>query len=438
MKWWLATLNLIASSLIVYMVIIAHSQIEVHERDFQSEVLAQAIDTANGYAFRNALNYSSLDQEYEDLQTMTLDPTNVLRDFETMMCICYGMALSDENMQLVASCIDGGVLADFDGYYILQIANKPVLNDTLAADEDYTKRVINGQGKPVKIGNRVYIENDAETYAASLKTNPKTGGTTFDVVDTGNVEYALGWSSKLPYVIHGIGPDGQEGTYAMALTNANHIRYIPTTRKITRYRSTSPTRAIEQRVYMHNGQEIEFNKTIVNYNLLYDMFNYTKDASGVVHIGAKVRDLDKFQKINNQLATAINSSIKQILGARGIQMNYSVYLPSTTTQSGVNPVKSDTLLIAMSKASFAGKYAYLSEPILAGHRAVSKEYIVEYWEDVPGSGVPVRRYCYASQLPLNVERREIYYSEYEAMMAGCKPSLEYLTRPLLRELQSVE
>lgn len=119
-------------------------------------------------------------------------------------------------------------------------------------------------------------------------------------------------------------------------------------------------------------------------------------------------------------------------------MNYSVYLPSTTTQSGVNPVKSDTLLIAMSKASFAGKYAYLSEPILAGHRAVSKEYIVEYWEDVPGSGVPVRRYCYASQLPLNVERREIYYSEYEAMMAGCKPSLEYLTRPLLRELQSVE
>ena len=447
----MGVLNLLASAFIIYLIIIAHNQIEIHERDFQSEVLAQAIDTANGYAFRNSLYYSNLDQEYDDLQTMTLDPTNVLRDFEIMMCICYGMSLSNENMELVASCIDGGILCDSDGYYVLKILEQPILMDETVSGEDY--RYVYENGVKKAIGKRVYVTNDTETFASQV-------GTPVDKVKTSNVRYALGWSTKMPYTIrtiskirldgtdenHGINissvPTIEKSTYAMNLTNANTYRYMIKNGKgrLERQRHSTPERRVEKREYMHHNIKYEFDKIVSSYNQYYpkDVVPYNIKDDKVYWMGNYIEDKTKYQMLNVLLASELNNSIKNILGERGIQMNYNVYLPSTTTQSGVNPIMSNTLLISMSKASFAGKYAYLSEPILAGHRAVDKEYIVEYVDKVDG----VRRYCYASQLPVDLypldERKEMYYSEYDAVMAGCKPGLEYITRPLLRELQSID
>lgn len=451
MKWWMGVLNLLASAFIIYLVIIAHNQIEIHERDFQSEVLAQAIDTANGYAFRNSLYYSNLDQEYDDLQTMTLDPTNVLRDFEIMMCICYGMSLSNENMELVASCIDGGILCDSDGYYVLKVIEQPILMDETVSGEDYKYYYENGVKKSV--GKRVYVTNDTETFAQKVSTP-------VDRVKTHNVRYTLGWSTKVPYAIKTIAkirldgideenainydsvPEVEKSTYAMNLTNANTYKYSRRSGKgrIERQRHSAPERRVEEREYMHHGEPVIFEKIVSSYDNYYprDDYMYNMREGKVFWTGEYISDETKYKALNNLLASELNNSIKNILEARGIQMNYSVYLPASTTQSGVNPIKSNTLLISMSKASFAGKYAYLSEPILAGHRAVDKEYIVEYVDKVDG----VRRYCYASQLPVDKypleDRKEMYYSEYDAVMAGCKPGIEYITRPLLRELQSID
>lgn len=415
MKQWLAVLNMIAGALIVYLISIAHNQIQVNERDFQSEILAEAIDKSNQYAFVNSLKYSSLDQDYDELNTIALDPTNVLRDFETMMCLCYGMSLSSENMQLVASCIDGGVLCDADGYYILQLADTPIVN------EDDIETV---------------TENGVEIQRVKGTTQEEKLGVKFDTLGaieeidhvsdtTLNVQKDLRWSLKLPYVY-----EGDDGVYALTISNGDSIIYTGIPGKMIVQTKGLNNRVEETRYYRHNEDEIEYTKV----STLYQYYN----SAGLIN--SDINDKLKIQWINNTLATAINESIKNISEARGKQMNYTVYLSSTTTQTGVNPVRSNTLLISMSKASFAGQYASLSEPVLSGYRAVSKEYLVGF-RDADG----VDRYCYASQLPESITRDAMYYTAYEAIMDvnanggnGRRPDFKYIHYPLMRELQSTE
>jgi hypothetical protein len=406
MRNWLAVLNIIAGAFILFCVSIAHNQIKVNERDFQSEVLAEAIDKSNEYAFVNSLKYSSLNQEYDELNTLTIDPTNVIRDFETMMCLCYNMALSEENLNLVGSCIDGGVLCDSDGYYILQIADEPVIMDS--------------DGKNYKIQT---VKRKAVTYDSIGAKQVKEHTTQI----TNNVSKELSWSLKLPYSY-----TLSDGTYALNIANGDSLIYTGISgNQIVRTNGISD-RVEEPRWYRQNNEEIQYYK-------VSQIYTYQNASGGTVN-PSLLNDSLKIQRINNILSTAINESIKSILEARGIQMNYTVYLPANTTQSGVNPVRTNTLLISMSKASFAGQYASLSEPVLSGFRAVSKEYLVRF-KDEDG----IDRYCYASQLPSTITRDAMYYSAYEAIMdtsanngAGCRPSFKYIQYPLLRELQTVD
>lgn len=410
MKQWLALLNMIAAALIVYMISIAHNQIQVNERDFQSEILADAIDKSNQYAFVNSLKYSSLDQTYDELGTLALDPTNVIRDFCTMMCLCYNMSLSNENIKLVESCIDGGVLCDMDGYYILHLTDKPIYNE-----DDI--EIVMEDGEEVK---RIKGAAQEERLAVNFGLGGAEEKTHISDVSTA-VDKELRWSLKLPYTY-----EGTDGTYALSLTNGDSFIY--TNRGSIVQSKGTQERIEETRYYRHHDTEIPFTKVVTR----YQYYNSS---------GAPINDLNdtiKLQVINNVLSTALNESTKNIMSARGKQMNYTVYLPSKTTATGVNPVKSNTLLLSMSKASFAGQYASLSEPVLSGFRAVSKEYLVGF-RDADG----IDRYCYASQLPESVTRDAMYYTTYEAIMdvnanggEGRRPDMKYIHYPLMRELQS--
>lgn len=388
MKYWLGILNMVAVGLIIFQVSIFHNQLQIDERDFQSEVLATAIDNATEYAFSNSLAYSSLNQQYDKMQTLTLDPTNVLLDFETIICCCYNMALTEENLKYVESCIDGGVLCDADGFYTLMIGNKPLLND----------------GDKIKdSGNRYFVKFDNFGGSAVVKEKLNT---------TENRSNELIWSVKLPYEIK---IDNQ--TIGLNLTNGDTI--VVMNNNVARHSGFSERSKIPY-IFRENGKEETYYKFKENYTYL--------DFSGTAFSKLKLSDDIKVQRINNLLATALNTSIQDVVNTRGINANYTVYLPSSTTQSGVNPITSNTLLLSMSKASFAGKYAFLSEPVLSGYKAVSKEYIVGFIEDGE------KRYCYASQLPENIKREEVFYSMYDAMMANYQPSFKYLKYPLSRTL----
>jgi hypothetical protein len=244
---------------------------------------------------------------------------------------------------------------------------------------------------------------------------------------TNNVSKELSWSLKLPYSY-----TLSDGTYALNIANGDSLIYTGISgNQIVRTNGISD-RVEEPRWYRQNNEEIQYYK-------VSQIYTYQNASGGTVN-PSLLNDSLKIQRINNILSTAINESIKSILEARGIQMNYTVYLPANTTQSGVNPVRTNTLLISMSKASFAGQYASLSEPVLSGFRAVSKEYLVRF-KDEDG----IDRYCYASQLPSTITRDAMYYSAYEAIMdtsanngAGCRPSFKYIQYPLLRELQTVD
>lgn len=388
MKYWLGILNMVAVGLIIFQVSIFHNQLQIDERDFQSEVLATAIDNATEYAFSNSLAYSSLNQQYDKMQTLTLDPTNVLLDFETIMCCCYNMALTEQNLKYVESCIDGGVLCDADGYYTLMIGNKPLLND----------------GDKVKdSGNRYFVKFDNFGGSAVVKEKLTT---------TENRNNELIWSVKLPYEIK---IDNQ--TIGLNITNGDTI--VVMNNNVVRHSGISERSKIPY-TFRQNGKEETYYKFKENYIYM--------DFAGTAFSKLKLSDDLKIQRINNLLATALNTSVQDIVSTRGINANYTVYLPSSTTQSGVNPITSNTLLLSMSKASFAGKYAFLSEPVLSGYKAVSKEYIVGFIEDGE------KRYCYASQLPETIKREEVFYSMYDAMMANYQPSFKYLKYPLSRTL----
>lgn len=388
MKYWLGILNMVAVGLIIFQVSIFHNQLQIDERDFQSEVLATAIDNATEYAFSNSLAYSSLNQQYDKMQTLTIDPTNVLLDFETIMCCCYNMALTEENLKYVESCIDGGVLCDADGFYTLMIGNKPLLND----------------GDKVKdSGNRYFVKYD--NYGGSAVVQEKLS-------TTENRNNDLIWSVKLPYEIK---IDNQ--TIGLNITNGDTI--VVMNNNVARHSGFSERSKIPY-IFRENGKEETYYKFKENYTYM--------DFSGTAFSKLKLSDDIKIQRINNLLATALNTSVQDVVATRGINASYTVYLPSSTTQSGVNPITSNTLLLSMSKASFAGKYAFLSEPVLSGYKAVSKEYIVGFIEDGE------KRYCYASQLPENIKREEVFYSMYDAMMADYQPSFKYLKYPLSRTL----
>lgn len=392
MKYWMGILNMVAVGLIIFQVSIFHNQLQVDERDFQSEVLATAIDNAAQYAFSNSLAYSSLNQQYDKLQTLTLDPTNVLSDFCTVMCCCYNMSLSEQNLKLVESCIDGGVLCDSDGYYVLMTANKPMINDG---------------DKVLDLGNRYFVKYD--NFGGSQVVKEK-------YTNTENKNNELIWSVKLPYEIT---IDNQ--TIGLDITNGDTI--VVLNNNVSRHDGISKRTKIPY-VFRENGKEETYYKFKEEYVYM--------DFAGTPFSKLKLSDELKIQRINNLLATAVNTSVQDITTSRGRDVNYTVYLPTSTTQSGVNPITSNTLLITMSKANFAGQYAHLSEPVLSGYKAVSKEYIVGFLEDGE------KRYCYASQLPDNIVRDKVFYTMYEAMMENYQPSFKYLKYPLSRTLLNGE
>lgn len=73
--------NIFLIFVLVIQVQILHTQIQEMDKDLDSARLQTAIDNSTKYAFGNSLKISNLEQTYEDLNSFTVDPSNILDDF---------------------------------------------------------------------------------------------------------------------------------------------------------------------------------------------------------------------------------------------------------------------------------------------------------------------------------------------------------------------
>lgn len=394
--------NIFLVMLIVMQISINFQQIDLMERTLETQRLATAIDNSAKFAFGNSLKVSNLEQEYNDLSSFTVDPTNMLDDFAFMLARCYGLAANNENYSMIKSYIDGAIICDNNGYYVLGIQDKPYANN-IDLSNSYTADYYD---------NRDAILGGSN--ANDLRPIEKQ-------VAQGITSKELSWSVKLPYYFE----TGNEH-FALSLTNPNTVVIkgdLTGNLRVKRHTGVIKKNPVKM-TYQHDGKEYEVDYVETEGQYL--------DASGSVISKDILNDTIKYRVINTKLSKEFNKSIDDITSVRGRKRSYTVYLPTETTSKGLNPVRNSSLLVAMSTVPFATK-AKLTQPVLSGYTAVTKQYIVGFIDGDSGK----HEYCFASQLPKEIlesqaDKLETFYSMTEAAKAGYIPSLKYITRPIIR------
>ena len=426
----MAVVNLFAIGLATFYISIMSNQITIRERDYQSEVLGSAVNYATQYAIERALDRSDSDQTAENLQTAQFDPTYAIDDFSRMMCMCYNMSLSEDNMNLVKSNIEGGLFCVEDGYYKFMIADKPVIADT---------EIANAEAHTLK-NNTYYYQDKDRTYVSYDIENAETSKDV-KIEQTYNLEKQLVLSPKIPYVV----PIGSTPNYYVSvnMTDSADRVYTPGLSIIKR-NETDTLEEYDDRYYYQNGKAYAY-KLVKRANTYHDYHGTAIPSQIDLKINPAIKKVDilndsrKLEVLNIRLEQELNNSIKQIATARGKTQTYNVYLPTSTTSTGVNPIRNSTLIISMSRASFAGKYAYLSEPVLGGFKFVQRQRIAVFRDN---NGVV--RYAYAIQ----AKDEEIIDSWYDIRSAlqeeykdgsgntqkGVRPAFEYLNLPLRQDV----
>lgn len=109
-----------------------------------------------------------------------------------------------------------------------------------------------------------------------------------------------------------------------------------------------------------------------------------------------------------------------------IPWNYTFYLPSETTKTGVNPIKRPSFLIFMQGVDFAGT-SKLDVVSVAGLTTTKKKVIVG-WQDNSGK----KYYCYEGQQPSGINQSlvRMFDSMEEAARAGYWPNYDCLVKKL--------
>lgn len=121
MKAWATLFNFFGALMLIYIIMIMHHDIRDNERQFEELKLRYAIDYATEGAFLASLEGGNLGISYQDLQNVTINPSNTLPVFKNIMAMSYDMSLSRANMDALDQYISGAVIAIADGYYIASL-----------------------------------------------------------------------------------------------------------------------------------------------------------------------------------------------------------------------------------------------------------------------------------------------------------------------------
>lgn len=96
---------------------------EVLERDFDQVRLNYAVEYATEAMFSTTLEAEALDMDYQDLNKVSINASDALNIFDSLMCFSYDMALSEENFIRIEDSIAACVLAGTNGYYICELSD---------------------------------------------------------------------------------------------------------------------------------------------------------------------------------------------------------------------------------------------------------------------------------------------------------------------------
>lgn len=132
-------------------------------------------------------------------------------------------------------------------------------------------------------------------------------------------------------------------------------------------------------------------------------------------------------RVNEIIMDDINKNIERrnILYDKETSRDF-IYLPSSVTSIGVNPISKPTFFIVVSDIDFAAS-SKLTARSVGGYSIGEKKRVLAFSQDGE------LYYCYEGQIPMgvpNIEVRKFYNTVDEAATAGYRPHMEYLTRPV--------
>lgn len=121
MRAWSAISNMYAVVLIFFWILIAETQFNIYQQEYDTQVLKTAV----GYASKGAMDIAlvsseNISNDYITIESVEIEPQKVLETFTDIMCTAYDMYASKTNIRLVEDAIDGLILCGMDGYYIAE------------------------------------------------------------------------------------------------------------------------------------------------------------------------------------------------------------------------------------------------------------------------------------------------------------------------------
>lgn len=246
--------------------------------------------------------------------------------------------------------------------------------------------------------NLKYVEDSIAT--ALLATNDGYYITLMsEVNETGEAHsntYEFNWSPKLPYTIKTYdNNDNVSSEIAVRLGSEKWIRVDANTLDITSGTSYADIGNI---------------KTSPN-------------EEGIVQKNISLNSETVARAISTRITNAITQNIDSI-GSLRSDKDYTLYIPSEQTSSGLNKIDSPSLILIMKDVDYSGQ-AKVRNAQISGLKVIKKVRIIGYMDDANQ-----KKYCYESQIVDNflVKLKAIAYfdSVEEAALAGFSPDYRYI------------
>lgn len=159
MKVWSAIFNIFAVLLLVMLSLSYLNVTKVMTRDFDQVRLNQAVEYSTEAAFLGTLSVEDIDIDYSNLDVVSINPSNALDLFETMMCFNYDLSTSKPNKDVIRDSIAIGVLSGSDGFYITQTSQDDTTPGNGVDGGEYTMRWSAKIPYLYKSGNKTYALN---------------------------------------------------------------------------------------------------------------------------------------------------------------------------------------------------------------------------------------------------------------------------------------
>ena len=120
MKVWYSVFNLIGVVMLLMISMCYLNVSQTFQRDFDQVRLNYAVEYATEAMFLATLETDDLDIDYSDLGNVSIDSSDALDIFCSLICYSYDMSTSEENFIDIENSIASVVLAGAGGYYIGQ------------------------------------------------------------------------------------------------------------------------------------------------------------------------------------------------------------------------------------------------------------------------------------------------------------------------------